>query len=360
MRAAAAAALALVASCGREPIEVAHGRTADYNHGALVAAVEAFVSAGRTPAAFATLAHRIGELRSGMDKSVAQQAERKLVVLALEPVQALATKPMAEQERALALTVWPSLLAPPIEAEELLAVADPNTPLLVPRAGEEPGPYLQRLCGGPLAADCKHVVPEWQAQIVDALAIRRATERARNAVEDCMTCSGPDADPGWHAAVTGWEALDRAANADFSEIEQRAAPANWPIAGAASEDDPGLPEAELAPSGALLVDGHSYGPNAERIAVLRELRGSSDLLALHLHPDTTLAQVRGLLADARKAGCARIAVIAREPTYPWRRRAYWLADGYGLRIDLRPSDSLQLLLHALDETAGPGTVARVE
>lgn len=356
----AAAVLVLVAACGREPIEVAHGRTADYNHGALVAAVEAFVAAGRTPAAYAQLARRVADLRPGMDKSVAQEAELKLVVLALAPVQQLATKPMAEQEHQLALTVWPTLLAPPIEPDELLFVRDPNAPLLVPRPGEDPGQYLVRLCGGPLAADCKHVVPELQARIVDALAIRHATERARNAVEDCLTCSGPGADPGWHAAVAGWEALDRAANADFAKVEARADPANWPISGTASDDDPQLPEAELAPSGALVVGGHSYGPNAERIDALRQLRGTLDVIALHIHPDTSLAQVRGLLEDARKAGCARIAVIAREPVYPWKRRAYWLAAGFGLRVDLRPSDSLQLLLHALDEVAGPGTVARVE
>src|SRR6266550_4607962 len=126
-----------------------------------------------------------------------------------------------------------------------------------------------------------------------------------------------------------------------------------PIAGSAAEDDPGLPEAELSPRGDVLVGGHSYGPNQQRIDVLRELRDKGDVIALHLHPDTTLAQARGVLIDARKAGIPRVAVIAREPVYPWRRRAYWIADGFGLRANLRPTDSLQLLLHAIDEVAGP-------
>src|SRR3569623_1469672 len=82
--------------------------------------------------------------------------------------------------------------------------------------------------------------------------------------------------------------------------------------------------------------------------------------ALHLHPDTTLAQAKGVLLDARKAGATRVAVIAREPIYPYRRRAYWIAAGTGLRANLRATDSLQLLLHAIDEVAGPGTVARVD
>jgi hypothetical protein len=67
-----------------------------------------------------------------------------------------------------------------------------------------------------------------------------------------------------------------------------------------------------------------------------------------------------VLADARKAGAQRVAVIAREPVYPYRRRVYWVADGSGLRANLRGTDSLQLLLHAVDEVAGPGTVARVD
>ena len=112
--------------------------------------------------------------------------------------------------------------------------------------------------------------------------------------------------------------------------------------------------------GDVLVGGHAYGPNQLRIDVLRELRGHSDVIELHLHPDTTLAQAKGVLLDARKAGISRVAVVAREPVYPYRRRAYWIATGFGLRANLRPTDSLQLLLHAIDEVAGPGTVARVD
>ncbi|HEY0252100.1 MAG TPA: hypothetical protein VGC41_11275, partial [Kofleriaceae bacterium] len=70
--------------------------------------------------------------------------------------------------------------------------------------------------------------------------------------------------------------------------------------------------------------------------------------------------VRAVLMDAKKAGVQRVAVVAREQVYPYRRRVYWIADGQGLRANLRPTDSLQLLLHAIDEVAGPGTVARVD
>jgi hypothetical protein len=352
--------ISLLAACGSDKIDVHQGPVADYNHRALQAAVDTFVTAGRTPEAYADLAKTVLALRPGMDRAVAEQAELKLVVLALAPVQAVQAKSMAEQIDALALTVWPTLLAPAIEADALSIVRDPRAPELVPKPGEDAPTYLQRLCGGPLATDCKRVVPELQGQVVDALAIRHATERVRTAVADCLACSSGGADPGWHQAVLAWEGLDRGANEWITDIERRAEPDNWPIAGAASEDDPQLPEAELSARGDILVGGHSYGPNQQRIDVLRELRGQGDVIALHLHPDTTLAQVRGVLIDARRAGCPRVAVIARESVYPWRRRSYWIAEGFGLRANLRPTDSLQLLLHAIDEVAGPGTVARVD
>ncbi|HUJ56919.1 MAG TPA: hypothetical protein VLX92_00345 [Kofleriaceae bacterium] len=356
------APLALVAiACNQDKIAVVNDQaTADYNHAAVVGAIDKFVAAGRTPAAYGQLAQTVVALRPGMDEAVAQDTELKMIVLALDPVKSVSLKSLREQIDALALTVWPTLLSPPIEADALLQVRDPKAPELVPKPGEDADAYILRLCGGPLASECKRVVPEAQGQVVDALALRRATERARNAITECLPCTGDNADPRWQAAVTGWEELDRTANDSLAEVEQVADPDNWPISGNAADDDPQLPEAELSTRGDLLYGGHSYGPNQQRIDVLKDLRGDGDAIELHIHPGTTLAQVRGVLIDARKAGCKRVAVIAREPFYPWRRKAYWIADGYGMRANLRPTDSLQLLLHAIDEVAGPGTVARVD
>jgi hypothetical protein len=357
----ALAVLAAWAGCSQDNIQVRPGAsTADYNHRALLTGVDKFVGAQRTPDAYGELAQTVARLRPGMDKAVAKEAELKMVVLALGPLKAYEGKSLRQQIDALALTVWPTLLAQPIEEDKLLSVRDRYAADMPPKPGETPDQYIERLCGGPLAADCKHIVPEWQAEVVRSLAFRAGIERARNAVTECPSCSGEGADPGWHQAVLTWEELDRGAAETIVDIEHNADPDNWPIAGNASEDDPDLPEAELSPRGDVLVGGHSYGPNQLRIDVLKELRGKSDVIALHLHPDTTLAQAKGLLLDAKKAGIARVAVIAREPVYPYHRRSYWIATGFGLRANLRPTDSLQLLLHAIDEVAGPGTVARVD
>jgi hypothetical protein len=350
-------ALGALVACGQDKIGVAHGEVADYNHKALLAAVEKFVAAGRTPQAYAELAATVTKLRPGMDKSVGEEAELKMVVLALAPMKAMADKPMAEQVETLALTVWPTLLAPPIEADALMRIRDPKAAQLAPLANEGAHDYIQRICGTVLAGECKQAVPELQGNIVDQLVVHRATERVRNAVNDCLMCTS---EPGWKEAVAGWEELDGQAERWVADITRRADPAMWPVSGNAADDDPWLPEAEFTRQGDLVLDGHKYGPNQQRIDVLRELRGTDTLIALHIHPDTTLEQTRAILVDARKAGCTKVAVIAREQVYPWRRKVYWIADGTGLRANLRPSDSLQLLLHAVDEVAGPGTIARVD
>ncbi|HEX4421627.1 MAG TPA: hypothetical protein VH165_27130 [Kofleriaceae bacterium] len=332
------------------------GESADYNHGAMLVAVDKFVAGGRTPAAYGELSQTAFELRPGMDRSVARETELKLMVLALPPVQAVHAKPMAEQIDALALTVWPTLLAPEFEADDLLLKRDPKAAAMMPKPGEDARAYLIRLCGGPLASDCKQVVPELQGPIVAAIATRRATERVRNAVSDCVMCG---ADQGWHEAVRSWEALDRIANSSVSEIERKADPDNWPIAGGAAELDPQLPEAEVNATGEVVIGGQSYA-TSQRISALHDLRGTSETIALHLRPEMSLAQVRALLGDVHKSGATRVAVIARASRYPWDRKVYWIADGVGPHTGLRPTDSLQLLLHAVDAVSAPGTIARVD
>jgi hypothetical protein len=345
-----------VAACGQERIEVRRGESADYNQTAMLRAVDKFVAAGRTPEAYGELSQTALQLRAGMDHAVAHETELKLMVLALGPVQSVHAKPMSNQVDALALTVWPTLLAPEFESDEVMVKHDPKTAQMLPLSGETPQTYLIRLCGGALSADCKHVVPEMQGPIIAAVATRRATERVRNAVGDCVMCG---ADPGWHEAVRAWEALDRMANATINESERHSDPDNWPVAGGAAELDAGLPEAEVNQAGEVVIGGQHYAGN-QRVPALRDLRGDSHALALHLRPDLSLAQVRALLIDVHKSGASQVAVIARSAYYPWQRKMYWIADGVGTETGLRPTDSLQLLLHAVDAIAGPGTIARVD
>lgn len=349
--------LLLLAACEQQEIGVIKKEEAsDYNHGELVAAVDEFVAANRTPEAFAQLSTTVLTLRAGMDKTVGNEAELKLMILALAPLQAMSKRPLAEQVDELATTVWPTLLAPRIEADAILLKRDPKAADLFPKPGETTRDYLVRLCAGPLAGDCKQIVPEYQGAIVGAVATRRGMERARNAVADCQACS---AEPQWHESVRTWEALVRTANGWVNDIERKASPENWPTAGNASEPDPGLPEASITVHGELVVEDKHYGPR-ERVEALRTLRGSGEAIALHLRAELPLAQVKSVLAEAKQAGVKKVAVVARAPIYPWERRVYWLAEGGKTRANLAPTDTLQLLVHTLDHVAGPGAVARVD
>ena len=92
------------AACSQEPVKVQNTSTSDYGRDQLNRAVSEFVAAGRTPSAYAAFAKRVHELQPTMDKSVAEEAELKLTVLALAPVQALKELPVAAQAKALATT----------------------------------------------------------------------------------------------------------------------------------------------------------------------------------------------------------------------------------------------------------------
>ncbi len=353
--------MAVAAGCGRSEIEVSTTPSSDYNHEALRTAIDKFVADARTPGAFGELAQTVRTLRSGMDRSVADEAELKMIVLALAPIQAVAAKPMAEQVEELALTVWPTLLAPEIRADEVLVRRD-HAAEMYPKLNETPRGYLLRLCGGSLASDCKQVVPEYQGAVLAALATRRATERVRDAVSACMLCK---AEPGWHEAVRTWESLDRQANGGIHDLESDASPDNWPVAGNAAQSSSEVPEltaiwreAQINATGEVVIGGQRYGAT-QRIDALRELRGDSSTITLHLRPELSLAQVKALIADAKKSGASKVAVVARAPHYPWERKIYWLSDAGTVRPNLRPTDSLQLLLHTIDHVAGPGAIARV-
>ena len=118
-------------------------------------------------------------------------------------------------------------------------------------------------------------------------------------------------------------------------------------------------EAEINSIGEVVINGKRY-LGEERITALRELRADGDSITLHIRPDVTLGQVKGLISDAKRSGATKVAIVARAPEYPWERKIYWLSESGTTRVGLRMSDSLQLLLHSIDHVALPGAVARVD
>jgi hypothetical protein len=164
--------------------------------------VRSYVASGRTPAAFAILASELESVRAATDPRRAEDAELRLLALALPLVEdTRALKLEAEVER-LALTVWPALLAEPLTGHGVRDVA--------PRTDEDASSYIARLCGDVLAEQCGGIAPEHQAIAVRAVAMQRAEQRMREALTTCVMC-GSSTEPGWRELEWKWESLERAA-----------------------------------------------------------------------------------------------------------------------------------------------------
>lgn len=347
---ASLASVLWLAACAQEPVRVQSTATADYGRVQLHQAVAAFVAQGRTPAAYAAFSKRVHELQPTMDKSVAEEAELKLTVLALAPTQALKDMPVATQAAALALTVWPTAFEEPLRATtQLRNVGDEAAAELAPRPGETPQAYMLRLCGNALSKVCRDSVPEQHAALLAAYATHRLSERARSAVSDCLVCS---TDPSWRASTRGWEELETANNTWIKDAERRGSPSNWPVAGPGGEDDTPLPTVELSPLGEVLINQQPV-ISSQRPGALRALLGEAKEIALHARPDVTILRLRELVFELHRAGATSVALVTREPRYPWSRRLYRVALGKGRRVETTSNNTLQVLLRQIDPL-GPG------
>lgn len=346
--------LLALAACKREAIEVRQEGAADYNRKALLAAIDRYTEAGQTAAAYGQLALDIGALRTGMDETVAAEAELQLVVLALAPVDAVKGQPIEARAAALATTVWSAALDGSVEAPDpQLGPRRPGDPA---KPGEPVAAYVTRLCGGPLAVSCMMIVPEAQAELVEAEAVRRFARRAKHAVSACAHCSSERA---WQQAVERWELLERATSAAAAAAIGRAAPGRWPVAGPVAAPWSPAPRLDITDDGGWVLDGVSVPPDATG-GSLSGSRTSSGVLAVHIAPGARADVLAALIDAAGAAGFREVAVEAREPMYPWTRRAYRFATGArGKKPPWRPVDTVQVLLRAVDHSVAPGALAHL-
>ena len=347
---ASAVALALLAvACSPEPVQVSPERGIEHNHAALNAAVGRFTAGDRGPAAFARYSRELLELRPGMDSTVAELAELHTMSLMLD---AAAQVPGAATGAADAIrTLWPLALAPHITAPSPGLPPADAWAAWMPRADDTDASYLERLCNRLLARHCRAVVPEGQAAVVAAIAIRNATERFRNAVASCATCT----EPIWAQRVASWAELDSAATANVGEARAAAAPARWPMAGPAAGEVPAGPLLLVAVDGLATLQGEEVPP-PELVSRLASARRATRarILLVHLPPQAASEQVRTLLARAGAAGFTEIALIARVTAFPWAARAYRL--GVGTSLPVRDADTVQVLVRWLDHQRAPAAV----
>jgi hypothetical protein len=348
-----AVAAAISVGCGQDSISVSVKPGADYNRGKLMASIDRFVASGKTADGFATLVKEVETLRPGMDESVADEAELKLVILALVPVERALTG-NAEDPAHLATRVWPFALRPTFSASSPSDPDQRRTIELWPLPSEDPASYVVRICGGILALRCGSVVPEYQLPVVTVHAVTELTRRARNAVTSCIRC---ESEPAWAQAVARWEQLEQKHSAQLFALESAGAVDNWPAAGAASIPWTPIPVVALEEDGDILVDGQACAPG-DRSRVLREL-AKDGAIGVHAPSELTVGPLRRFLQAARSAGLSRVLLVARADAYPWTRMLYSLGVGNGIPVVARDVDTVQVLVRTIDGGSRAGQTVRL-
>lgn len=335
------AALGL-AACSQDAIGVAPPSGSDYGRAALGAAIERFVAGGRTLDGFATLVADVRALRPRMDEVVAEEAERRLLTLALEPASRDSLDPAAAPKFARAL--WSFALGRTLTAKDLDGTADRRPDPMLPTPSESDVAYLLRLCDGPLAVECRNTIPEAHPALVRAAATRRVVERLRNVVAACYPCRG---EPEWAAAVERWEAIDRSAQARIRGLAKATAPSNWPAAGPAATERAVEREARMDLNGDLFIDGVMVPPAEQGAAMAR---GGVTLVGLQVAPVAPWSLVSAVVAAGRAAG-VRVLLDARVDAYPWPMRRYDVSD---VRLPASAaSQPVQVVLRDLDARRAP-------
>lgn len=317
----------------------------DFGRSEVLRAVEEAARNPASPRAIAELKKTVDRLSDQFNESVEEEAERKLVFMALGPLAARFSDPIDEQMEELALTVWPIALH------------------VEPHQGETPREYIARICQGELALECKNAVPEYWATILSAVVWRRLKERAREAYVRCGACQ-TETDKSHERALEKFRTHQTQIGAEAAMARRRAKPSQWPRSGpGAAPWNPELPVLELLGDGTAEFRGEQVDSAWRRM--IRERREGAEILGLHLKPTADVRTLHSVLEDAREAGYRFVDLQVRDKEFPYTSRSYRLATGRfrgAERVAVKPVDSIQILVQALDirARADQGDSARAD
>jgi hypothetical protein len=325
-------ALALAATsagCKKKQLEVVHDEgSVDYGHADLMAAVSELAASPNDPVEFRKLAARIDELTPMFNQRVADEAEVQLAFLAAGPLAAAMPLSPDEQLAALATTVWPTAFR------------------VAPEAGETPRQYLERVCTGAMAPECKHMVPEAWSVALAAKVWRRMKLRAREVYATCFSCQR---DPSYQAVLEVYDRFDPEWQARVALLGDAIEPSFWPRAGATAAPWTSAPLLELGKA-TVSFRGEELADTEWRGAIV-DLRGDHDVLGVHLRPRQESRLLHALMPDAARAGYHELALQVREAGYPYPLREYRLAVSKNATLPVRDVDSVQVLVQALEARA---------
>lgn len=340
----AVVAAVLAGGCKKDPIPVLdpdESAGGDFGRAALLEAVDRFRAHPTSAKAYLRLARDIDALRPRFDEHTAQIADRMLTFLAIGPLEANANRDADERIEALAATVWPTVLGPK------------------PKKGEGGHAYLERICAGDLAAECKFVVPEMWGLQLGARVWRRFRERAQDSFAYCRVCQEDDS---YRRALARYNETGFAIESEAAKRKGDGHPSHWPKVDAMAERWKDVLTLEIGGGGELRLSGKEVPANRWR-EVLGQREKGTGAVGLYVRPNSSVGLLRNFVRDLGAIGYREVRLQVRAPAYPYTLGYYRLAPPPArgaLDVGVRSTDTVQVaalaMEHALRDSGESGAL----
>ncbi len=305
--------------------------SADFGRTALIEAIVKLSEAPTSPEAFQSFALRVDELMPLFNRDVKREAELRVCVLAIGPLQHQLDEPQSDQMQAFALTVWPSVLQ--IATRESESVSD----------------YIRRLCDNELEIECNNIVPEYWPHIINARVWRTLKSRINVAYARCHWC---EQDPDFAGVLETSRKSHQKVELMAKDAQSVGRPSRWPVAGKHASAKSSVRSLAFRKHGWVTVQKEEPQGGDWRSALSSSYK-EGDALGVQIAPGQTVETLLGVLADVGRAGYQKVLLAARKRSFPYESMEYELrpgADGFA-SLGVRKQDTIQVLVQALDYQA---------
>jgi hypothetical protein len=332
--------LALAVGCTGREVELLQPAPDENDHGraALLAAVEEHAALPPSPAAYRAFTTKVDALRPRFNAEVSDHAGLYVAFFALPVLEAQLERPRPEQLEALALTVLPAAFG------------------VQPRPQETVRDYLLRVCGREQPLDCKDWVPEGWPVMLLARARRELKHKAGEALSTCTICGDESR---YEQMLAHFSELVAKEDAHAKLMEDEYVPSAWPTAGEHADAWAGAPLFAIDGDGNARLGDETLPPGSWRLALRGARAGGNTTLGVHLRPRDRLKTLRTVAADAAAAGYTELALQVRRHGFPYPLAQYRISLRAGRRVDVRDTDTIQILARALDALAARGAIGRL-